>query len=52
MWLKYAEGLWLTQGKPEWRSQVMTPNEIGTTIVACAIALHRETGPGLLETVY
>jgi len=30
----------------------MTPNEIGTIIVGAAIALHRETGPGLLESVY
>ncbi|HQH53408.1 MAG TPA: GxxExxY protein [Candidatus Hydrogenedentes bacterium] len=27
-------------------------NEIGSIIVDCAVALHRETGPGLLETVY
>jgi len=30
----------------------MTCNEIGTIVVDCAVALHRETGPGLLETVY
>jgi GxxExxY protein len=30
----------------------MTYNEIGTIVVDCAVALHRETGPGLLETVY
>ena len=30
----------------------MTENEIGTIIVDTAIALHRELGPGLLETVY
>jgi GxxExxY protein len=30
----------------------MTPNETGTIIVGAAIALHRETGPGLLESVY
>ncbi|HQM49320.1 MAG TPA: GxxExxY protein, partial [Candidatus Hydrogenedentes bacterium] len=27
-------------------------NERGSIIVDCAVALHRETGPGLLETVY
>lgn len=30
----------------------MTENEIGTTVVEEAIALHRALGPGLLETVY
>ena len=30
----------------------MTANEIGTIVVDCAVALHKETGPGLLETVY
>ncbi|NLV44781.1 MAG: GxxExxY protein [Candidatus Hydrogenedentes bacterium] len=30
----------------------MTENEIGAIVVDCAIALHRETGPGLLESVY
>ncbi len=30
----------------------MDENEIGTIIVDCAIALHRDLGPGLLETVY
>ena len=30
----------------------MTENEIGTTVVDSAIQLHRETGPGLLESVY
>ncbi len=30
----------------------MTANEIGTIVVDCALALHRETGPGLLESVY
>ena len=30
----------------------MTENEIGTIVVECAIAVHRELGPGLLETVY
>ena len=30
----------------------MTENEIGTIVVDTAIALHRELGPGLLESVY
>lgn len=30
----------------------MTENELGTIIVKSAIAVHRELGPGLLETVY
>jgi GxxExxY protein len=30
----------------------MTENEVGKIIVDAAIAVHRELGPGLLETVY
>ena len=30
----------------------MNENEIGDILVACAIQLHRDLGPGLLETVY
>jgi len=30
----------------------MTENEIGNIVIDCAINLHRELGPGLLETVY
>ena len=30
----------------------MTENEIGKIIVDSAVAVHRELGPGMLETVY
>ncbi len=30
----------------------MVENEIGKSVVNCAIQIHRETGPGLLESVY
>ncbi len=30
----------------------LTENEIGNIIVDCAVRLHKELGPGLLETVY
>ena len=30
----------------------MTENEIGTIVVNVAVVVHRELGPGLLETVY
>ncbi len=30
----------------------MHENEIGTVIVDCAVKLHQDLGPGLLETVY
>ena len=33
-------------------TQEMTENEIGTIVVESAIVVHRELGPGLLETVY
>lgn len=30
----------------------MRENDVGTIIVDCAVELHRNLGPGLLETVY
>ena len=32
-------------------AQRMTENEIGTIVIEAAITVHRELGPGLLETV-
>jgi len=34
------------------REHLMTENELGTVILDAAVALHRELGPGLLESVY
>ena len=33
-------------------TQRITENEIGTRVIEAAIAVHRELGRGLLETVY
>jgi GxxExxY protein len=30
----------------------MNENEIGAIVVDCAVKLHQELGPGLLESVY
>jgi len=30
----------------------MNENGIGTIVIDCAVELHRDLGPGLLETVY
>ena len=30
----------------------MEENEVGTIVVDCAVRIHRDLGPGLLETVY
>jgi GxxExxY protein len=32
--------------------QKMTENEIGNTLISTAVDIHKELGPGLLETVY
>jgi GxxExxY protein len=34
------------------QQQEMTENELGKIIVDCAVRLHMELGPGLLETVH
>jgi len=40
-----------TQRRSEWTLN-MTENEIGTVILDAAIYIHRQLGPGLLESVY
>lgn len=34
------------------QTKILSENEIGSIIVSTAISLHREIGPGLLESVY
>ena len=34
------------------QQETLSENEIGRIIVDCAVRLHRELGPGLLESVY
>jgi GxxExxY protein len=42
----------VSEGQAGAGAQRMTETEIGTIVVESAIAVHRELGPGLLETVY
>ena len=42
----------LAEAQSTQRKAKMLENEIGKCIVDTAIHVHRETGPGLLETVY
>ncbi len=32
--------------------QSLNENQIGTIVIDCCLAIHKELGPGLLETVY
>ena len=43
------------RAEARWRREthsVVHENEIGTIVIESAITIHRELGPGLLETVY
>jgi hypothetical protein len=44
----------LTQSRKDTKSEgwKMNENEIGAIVVDCAVKLHQELGPGLLESVY
>jgi GxxExxY protein len=35
-----------------WFNPFMVPNELSGKVIGCAIAVHRELGPGLLESAY
>lgn len=41
-----------SHGGTEARRKVMKENDIGNIVVETAITIHRELGPGLLESVY
>ena len=43
----------MTQAETRRRERTeLTENEIGTILIETAIDVHRQLGPGLLETVY
>jgi hypothetical protein len=44
----FDEGRWLSRRHQDTE---MNENGIGTIVVDCAVELHRDLGPGLLETV-
>ena len=46
---EFDEGRWLSRRHQDTE---MNGNEIGTLVVDCAVELHRDLGPGLLERVY
>jgi len=58
MWLLTVKVKWLER-KPQkdgflaepLRTRRMTENEIGEIVVDAAVLVHRDLGPGLLETV-
>mgnify|MGYP006284578045 CR=1 FL=1 len=37
---------------PPWLKQTMELNKITGKIIGCCIAIHKELGPGLLESIY
>ena len=42
----------VSRGHLEGKEIDMHENDIGTVIVDCAVRLHQELGPGLMESVY
>jgi GxxExxY protein len=42
----------LTRSHKATEKRSVTENETGKIVVACAVKLHKELGPGLLESVY